>query len=498
MPASKTKIIATVGPASRDPEVLDAMIAAGVDVFRVNCSHGEAEANAALVRAVRKRCDSSNRVVAVLADLQGPKLRVGDLDQPLELKKGQVVTFFCGDPANAGQRIPVDHPELAEDVTTGDRVLLCDGLIETEVILSESEEVVARVTKGGTLTSRKGVNLPGSGLKTRAPTEKDLADLPGVLEAGADFVALSFVRGPEDIVRLRRVIESLGYATPIVAKLERPEAINRLDAIISEADAVMVARGDLGIEIEPAMVPVVQKRIIVSALQHTKPVIVATEMLESMIDTPRPTRAEVSDVANAIVDGTDAVMLSAETAVGQYPVDAVREMARIAELTEGELDHVGRREEHKRHVTRTQALAHAAAQLVTDLRPRAIVVHTQTGTSARLVSAYRPPVPVVGLSPDPLTLRHLCLYYAVHPVATEQCESHEDLVTVANDLALESGVVDDRDLIILVSGTPGAVGGTDRLMIHEVSDPKRRDSEVMEGSASPPSLTGTLPAGSHH
>lgn len=474
MARSNTKIVATVGPASRAPEVIDAMIAAGVDVLRVNCSHGDADTNAALVASVRARCNASPRVVAVLADLQGPKLRVGDLDEPIDLKTGQVVTFYCGPQEDAGQRIPIDHPELVSDCTGGDRLLLCDGLIETEVILAEGDEVVARVTKGGLLTSRKGVNLPGSGLGTRAPTAKDLADLPGVLEAGADFVALSFVRGPEDIVRLRRTIESLGYYTPIVAKLERPEAIDKLDAIVTESDAVMVARGDLGIEIDPAMVPVVQKRIISTAQQYAKPVIVATEMLESMIDNPRPTRAEVSDVANAIVDGTDAVMLSGETAAGRYPVESVREMARIAALTEGELDHGITREEHKRHVTRAQALAHAITQLVADLHPRAIVVHTQTGTSARLISAYRPPVPVIGLCPDPTVLRRLCLYYAVHPLGTEACATHEELVAQANDLSYASGVVDDHDVIILMSGTPGPAGGTDRLMVHEVVAPERR------------------------
>lgn len=473
MARSNTKIVATVGPASRAPATIDAMIAAGVDVLRVNCSHGDAMANAALVAAVRDRCDTSDRVVAVLADLQGPKLRVGDLDEPVDLEGGQVVTFYSGPPGQAGHRIPIDYPDLAKDCSDGDRLLLCDGLIETEVILSEGDEVVARVVKGGHLTSRKGVNLPGFGLGTRAPTTKDLADLPGVLNAGADLVALSFVRGPEDIVRLRRTIESLGHHTPIIAKLERPEAIEKLDAIVTESDAVMVARGDLGIEIDPAMVPVVQKRIISTAQQYAKPVIVATEMLESMIDNQRPTRAEVSDVANAIVDGTDAIMLSGETAAGRYPVEAVREMARIAALTEGELDQGITREEHKRHVTRTQALAHAITQLVADLHPRAIVVHTQTGTSARLVSAYRPPVPVIGLCPDPVVLRRLCLYYAVHPMGTEACESHEELVTQANDLAHASGVVADGDVIILMSGTPGPAGGTDRLMVHEVAAPER-------------------------
>lgn len=474
MAKSNTKIVATVGPASRSPEVLDAMIAAGVDVLRVNCSHGDSDSNAALVTTVRERCDASDRVVAVLADLQGPKLRIGDLPAPLDLKAGQVVTFFCGPQEEAGQRIPIDHPELVDDCTGGDRLLLCDGLIETEVILAEGAEVVARVIKGGSVSSRKGVNLPGSGIGTRAPTPKDLADLPGVLAAGADFVALSFVRGPEDIVRLRRTIESLGHHTPIIAKLERPEAIDKLDAIVTESDAVMVARGDLGIEIDPAMVPVVQKRIISTAQQYAKPVIVATEMLESMIDNPRPTRAEVSDVANAIVDGTDAVMLSGETAAGHYPVEAVREMARIAVLTEGELDHGITREEQKRHVTRTQALAHAITQLVADLHPRAIVVHTQTGTSARLISAYRPPLPVIGLCPDPVVLRRLCLYYAVHPIGTNACTTHEELVAQANDLSLSSGVVDDHDVIILMSGTPGPAGGTDRLMVHEVVAPERR------------------------
>lgn len=474
MAKSNTKIIATVGPASRTPRVIDAMISAGVDILRINCSHGDADTNAALVGAVRARCDASQRVVAVLADLQGPKLRVGDLEAPVDLEAGQVVTFFCGPQEDAGQRIPIDHPELASDCRGGDRLLLCDGLIETEVILAEGDEVVARVVKGGHLTSRKGVNLPGYGLGTRAPTAKDLADLPGVLDAGADFVALSFVRGPEDIVRLRRTIESLGYHTPIIAKLERPEAIDKLDAIVAESDAVMVARGDLGIEIDPAMVPVVQKRIISTAQQYAKPVIVATEMLESMIDNPRPTRAEVSDVANAIVDGTDAVMLSGETAAGRYPVESVQEIARIAALTEGELEHGITREEHKRHVTRTQALAHAITQLVADLHPKAIVVHTQTGTSARLISAYRPPVPVIGLCPDPVVLRRLCLFYAVHPMGTESCSSHEELVAQANDLAYASGVVDDHDTIILMSGTPGPAGGTDRLMVHEVVAPERR------------------------
>ncbi len=477
----KTKIIATIGPASRSPQQISALIEAGVDVFRINCSHGNAEENAALVTQVREVIRKANRPVATLADLQGPKMRIGHIPQGINLSEGQIIVLRSHASETVDDRIPVDYEHLHQDVTTGDRILMCDGLIETEVLSVNNENVTVQVVQGGYLGSRKGVNLPGTGLKTRSPTEKDLTDLPLVLEAGADFIALSFVRSANDIVRLRAAMPPHKQDTPIIAKLERPEAIDNLEEILQEAYGVMVARGDLGIEIEPAMVPVVQKRIIQKANAFARPCIVATEMLESMLQKPRPTRAEVSDVANAILDGTDAVMLSGETAVGEYPVSAVQKLVRICELTEQEDGLIRSMPEPAGTATPGRAIAHAAVDVLNHLDASLVVAHTQTGRSARLVSSFRPKAQILALSPSKGTLRRLCLHHGVQAALVEPVTNQEELIRLANDMSVRTGLAVPGNQIVMISGTPGREGGTDRLLVHEVAEKReeKRDRTAL-------------------
>ncbi len=465
---SRTRVIATVGPASRDPDTLAALIDAGVNIFRVNCSHGNADENAQLLRDIRRAVDLSGRLVGTIADLQGPKIRVGELDDGFDLFAGHEVVFRAGVREAEPGMVPVDYEGFADDLSPGDAILLDDGTLEVEVVSIDGRDVCVRVCHGGHLRSRKGINLPGTGLKTRAPTDKDLKDLARVLEAGVDYVALSFVRSPNDVVRLRSAIAKLGYSAPIISKFERPEAIEQMDSIVAESDAVMVARGDLGIETSQAMVPVLQKRLIATANRYSKPVIVATEMLESMVEHPRPTRAEVSDVANAVLDGADALMLSGETAMGLFPVSAAKRMGHIAEITES-VEYAERYS--PRHITgrdRARALAKAATDIVEDLDAVAIVVYTQTGGACRLVSSYRPRVPILALSPSEETLRRLMLIHGVQAAHAPLMDDADDLLREANDLSLVCGVAEPGDLIIAIFGIPGETGGTNRVIVHEV------------------------------
>jgi len=325
---AQTKVVATLGPASRDPAVLRAMIEAGVSVFRVNCSHGRREDHVAAVAAVRSVAESVGRHVAVLADLQGPKIRVGALDSAGVVLAGECV-LRSGADTTYDDAVPVSYAHFASDVEPGSCVLLDDGRLELRVRSVSGREVTCDVVRGGRLTSRKGINLPGVAVTAQSPTLKDLQDAAAMVEAGVDYLALSFVRTADDMRRLRAAVQALGGDVALVAKLERPESLDHLTDILAVSDAVMVARGDLGVEMGPERVPVLQKRIITAANAHAIPVITATEMLESMVEEARPTRAEASDVANAVFDGTDAVMLSAETAVGQYPIEAVNVMDRL-------------------------------------------------------------------------------------------------------------------------------------------------------------------------
>jgi pyruvate kinase len=468
----RTKIVATLGPASSDREVLTGMAAAGVDVVRLNFSHGEKADHVARFELVRSVAGELGRNLAVLVDLQGPKIRVGVVgDNGVRLDRGREVTLVSGVDRCAEPEIPVVYPELADDVREGDRILLDDGAIGLRVKDVEGDRVRCEVERGGVVKSRKGVNLPGVAVSAASLTAKDRADVATAVDFGADYVALSFVRKPDDVVEAKEAIAANGGDIPVVAKLERPEAIDVLDGILDVADAVMVARGDLGVELAVEQVPPIQKHIIHRANSLGVPVITATQMLESMVSSPRPTRAEASDVANAIFDGTDAVMLSQETAIGQYPVEAVATMNRIAHEAEatsylappppagGELD-----------VPAT--VCRAAVQMAADLGASAIVAFTESGATARFVSRFRPRTPIIGLTVSELARRRMALFWGVEtatplPMGTQV----RGMIAEADERMVQEGLVQPGDLIVVVAGSPGGRGGTNRVLVHRVGSP---------------------------
>ena len=464
---ANTKVVATLGPASRDPEVLAGMIEAGVSVVRINCSHGtrdERVSDVALVRAVAERVGT---YVAILADLQGPKIRVGDLGSD-GVELGRTCLLRAGADTAGDDAIPVVYAAFAEDVHPGACVLLDDGRIELRVVSVVGRDVSCAVVRGGRLRSHKGINLPGVDVTAQSPTLKDLQDTAAMVGAGVDYLALSFVRSGDDVERLRAAVRGIGADLPIVAKLERPEAVKRLDEVVVAADAVMVARGDLGVEMGPERVPVLQKTIIAAANSHAIPVITATEMLETMITSARPTRAEASDVANAVFDGTSAVMLSAETAVGHDPVNVVRWMTRICEEAEGAPRFAEPLPPVRGSITPARAVARAVVQAVRDVSAVAVVVHTQTGSSSRLVASFNPGVPVLALSPAEETLRLVALHRGVRGVRVEHADDSVALLAQANAEVLRAGLAEVGDMVVVVAGLPGQVGGTNRLLLHQV------------------------------
>ena len=468
---TRTKIVATLGPASSDPEVIGAMVDAGLDVARLNFSHGEPGEHRRRLLLARRVAAGRGASLAVLADLQGPKIRVGVLaGDGYPLRTGASCELIAGADSAPSPAIPVTYEHLADDLEPGDRVLLDDGAIELEVRSITGRRIGCVVRRGGTVRSRKGINLPGVHVSAPSLTAKDRHDLATALEAGVDYVALSFVRRPGDVTDAKHAIADLGADVPLVAKLERPEAIEHLDGILEAADAVMVARGDLGVELAVEKVPPLQKAIIARANACGVPVITATQMLESMVSSPRPTRAEASDVANAVFDGTDAVMLSQETAIGAYPAEAVATMHRIAEQAEstpsllhpppppsgGPLD-----------VASTTCKA--AVQAAGDLSARAIVAFTETGASARFVSRFRPLVPIIGLTPHEATRRRMALYWGVRalPPVDPDLELGE-MVQQADQRLRAAKVAREGDLIVLVAGTPGLRAATNRMIVHRL------------------------------
>jgi pyruvate kinase len=451
--ARRTKIVATLGPASRTPERIAALIHAGVDVFRLNFSHGAREEHAAVYNRVREQCALLGRPVAILQDLQGPKIRVGKLEGggPLELVEGQELTIVA-EPDVVGREglIATNYEHLPYDVRPGDRILLDDGLLELAVVAADPPRVRTFVVHGGPLGEHKGINLPGVAVSAPAVTDKDAADLAFGLSLGVDYVALSFVRRAEDVTRARELMRAhRAQPVPIVVKLEKPEAIADLDAIIRAADAVMVARGDLAVEMSPEEVPPLQKRIIHKANAAGKPVITATQMLQSMTDNPRPTRAEASDVANAVLDGSDAVMLSGETAVGQFPVETVQAMARICLAAEA-LE-ANPKPHEPAYRSRAHALVRAACDLADNVEARAMVVFTRSGHTAQLVAQCRPDAPIYAFTGDESVRRQLALYWGVEPLRTAlEGDTDAVLARVSDELA-RGGLLSRGDLTVIVS-----------------------------------------------
>ncbi len=463
----KVKILATLGPASSSPEMVRNLMQVGADAFRINMSHGEREEKAELVQAIRALEKELKRPTTILFDLQGPKLRVGNFKGgSADLTKGDRLVFDRKTGLGDCDRVELPHPELFESVGVGDRLLIDDGKVRLKVIEAEDRRIVTEVEVGGRVSDHKGVNVPGVVVKIPALTEKDRGDLAFALEQKADWIALSFVQRPEDVAEARELI---GDKAALMAKIEKPAALDRLPEIIALSDGVMVARGDLGVELPPEDVPPLQNKIIACARQFGKPVVVATQMLESMISSPSPTRAEVSDVATAIYDGADAVMLSAESATGQYPCESVQMMDRIASSVERDQVY-----EARIHFTKTQlepttadALAGSARQIARTISATAMVCYTSSGSTARRIARERPSVPILGMSHSHRTARRLGLLWGVHAVHTRDVTNFEEMVAKAKRMALRHHIAKGGDCLVLMAGVPfGTAGSTN--VIHVV------------------------------
>jgi len=448
----RTKIVATIGPVSSTPEVLRALVDAGVDAARLNFSHGSHADHADRARAVREVQEETGKPLALIADLQGPKLRVGELPAPRVLLKGEEVVVVGEQQASDGE-LPVAPAVIGEVLRPGHDVLIDDGLVRLSVQEVDHGRARCRVVVGGEVKSHKGVNLPGVPVPIPSLTKKDLDDLQFALGLGIDFVALSFVRAAADVRDLQAIIRQHGSPARVIAKIEKSEAVAVLDEVLQEADAVMVARGDLGVEIGAATVPLLQKKIIAKCLEAGKPVITATQMLESMVEHAEPTRAEASDVANAVLDGTSAVMLSAETATGNYPIEAVQTMDRIARAVEPEMGYRHQMPEPGEETTVGRAMSNAACDLAEALGASAILVPTFTGRTASAVSRLRPHRPIVGLSHHQTALQQMALEWGITPVMMPQTENVEDLWSRSLEQALKAGVIESGDRVVTTAGT---------------------------------------------
>jgi pyruvate kinase len=460
-----SKIVCTIGPVTRTPRMIRKLIDAGMDVARLNFSHGTHEEHAENIAALREAAMLMKKPIAILADLQGPKIRTGALagGGSVALRTGQKFVITTAKVLGDSTRVNTTFRPLPLEVKTGDRILLSDGLIELRVERVRGHEVQCHVVNGGILGEHKGINLPGVQLHVPALTEKDRVDLRFALKQGVDYIAVSFVRRAEDVVLAKSLIRRAKKDTPVIAKLEKPEAIENLEEILRASDGVMVARGDLGVEMNPERVPVVQKNIIARAREFRRPVITATQMLESMTENPRPTRAEASDVANAIFDGSDAVMLSAETATGRYPVEAVSMMARIIEQAEESIHEYPRpatQERLKVPETVAELVCHASRELHMKL----IAVFTHSGFTARLVSRYRPLVPIVAFSPEAHTRRRMALLWGVTSRSISDIKKIDGLAMIAEKRLMEERLVRKGDVIGIVAGTPMGIRGTTNFM----------------------------------
>ena len=462
--ARKVKVLATLGPASSSPEMIRALMEAGADAFRINMSHGEHEGHAEAIKAIRALEKEFHRPVAVLADLQGPKLRVGKFKQgEARIPHGGRFTLDRNPAPGDETRVELPHVELFGVLGKGQRLLINDGKIRLRVESAGDDAIVTTAEIGGVISDRKGVNVPDAEVPIPALTDKDRSDLAFALEHGADWIALSFVQRPDDLEEARALMNGRGA---LCAKIEKPSAVRRLDELLPLCDAVMVARGDLGVELNPEEVPPLQKRIVYAARSTGKPVIVATQMLESMIESPAPTRAEVSDVANAVYDGADAVMLSAETAAGLCPEEAVAMMDRIAVQVEPDESYAGRVHFHETIPDRTvaDALSHSCMTIAGNLPIAAVVVFTDSGSTARRVARERPQTPLMVLTPSTKTARKVALLWGAHAVTTRDIGSFEEMVAKGKRMALRHGFGEAGSKLIMVAGVPFGVPGATNLL----------------------------------
>jgi pyruvate kinase len=472
----RAKIVCTLGPASQTQEMMEQLLVAGMDVARLNFSHGSHEQHAANIAMLRAASLKVRKAVGILGDLQGPKIRTGRfITGSTELKEGGEFHITTDESVKGTDEIvSTTYPHLAADVNVGDRILLDDGLLELRVKSTDKKQLIrTEVVHGGTLKNNKGINLPGVAVRADALTPKDREDLIFGIKAGVDYLALSFVRQPADIDLARSAMADLGRQVPIIAKLEKPEAIARLDAILDKTDGVMVARGDLGVEIPPEEVPSVQKDIIRRCNLRGLPVIVATQMLNSMIDNPRPTRAEASDVANAIYDGADAVMLSGETASGRYPIDSVQMMERIVLAAESSRRAIGMGINPEGRglmpATFPDVIAQAACMAAKEAGATLIAAFTLSGVTARLLSHYRPPVPIVAFSPNQEVRRRMALYWGVVPRVLEPIQDQEMMVKRVEEELLSRGLALKGDKVVIVYGAPvGQPGKINSLRLHTI------------------------------
>jgi len=451
---TKTKIVATLGPASSSEKEIKKLILAGVNLFRLNFSHGEVEEHLERIKKIRKISSQLGKSVAIIQDLSGPKIRLGELEQgQVQLKTGEIVRLFYGKKSPSPKRLPVSYPRLSQDLAKGDQILLGDGEIELKVVSVEQNEVICQVVVGGAVSSHKGVNLPSEKLSVSALTKKDKKDLDVGIKAEVDFIALSFIRRAQEILMVKKLIKRYGREIPIIAKIETSEALKNLEQIIKASDAVMVARGDLGVEVPIEKIPVVQKKIIQLANTLARPVITATQMLKSMVESKRPTRAEVTDVANAIFDGADALMLSEETAIGKYPVETVKMMKKIASQAEKHWQKYYQRSFPPAHNI-PEAISYSAFQLAEQMDAKAIITPTRSGYTARLVSRFRPKAKILALTPKSSTLRALCLVWGVEAECVPYLEKDPKILENASQLAKAKLKLKKGDIIVITAGLP--------------------------------------------
>jgi len=467
----RTKIVCTLGPASQSEETLREMIRVGMDVARINFSHGEHEIHARNIALVRRLAQEEERVLAVMGDLQGPKLRVGEIAAEVTLREGQDFNLTTRPVPGEDREVNFPHSEVIGAVRPGDRVLLDDGLLELEVLKTTPTDIRCRVITGGPLQSHKGVSLLGVSLSLPSLTEKDREDVAFAIQQEVDYLALSFVRRAEDVSQLKGFLQQNQASVPIIAKIEKREAVEAFEEIMEISDGAMVARGDLGVEAPAEEVPIYQKRIIRLANKVGKPVITATQMLSSMMSSPRPTRAEASDVANAILDGTDAVMLSGETAVGKYPVETVRMMAKIALTTERNLPY--QRWVHAAALepsfTPTDAISQATCEIALELSAKAIISSTISGHTARMVAKHRPATPIIAVTPSLETRRRLTLVWGVYPLLVSEFAHTDQMIETAVQAALDEGMIEKGDIVVITAGVPlGGAGRTNMLKVHVV------------------------------
>ena len=467
MQRKRTNIVCTIGPASNSPEMLRSLIESGMNVARISFSHGSHADHAQTIANLKTVSKQLGVRIPILQDLSGPKMRIGKFsDEAIELSVDARFTLTTREVIGDHDTVSISYPELVSDLKPGDHILLADGEIELCVTSTTSTDIVCKVVAGGLLGSNKGISVPGISLQVSIPTPKDIEDLRLGVDHGVDWVAQSFIRSGADVQNLRSTLREHDSDIPIIAKLEKREALDDLDRIFTEADGVMVARGDLGLEVPLPEVPLIQKEIIKWANLVGKPVITATQMLESMIVNPRPTRAEVTDIANAIIDGTDALMLSGETAIGAYPSDAVRTMAEVATTTETTIDYIDyfKRQPITLEESVPDAIAHAACHTAIEIGAKAIICCTRTGQTARLVAKYRPPAPIAVVSPYETTLRRAGLFWGAFPVLTEFAPDTDTMIAGAKQAVLKSGLAQAGEQVVIIAGIPADAPGTTNMI----------------------------------